>query len=243
MALEQDAGDLGLGAQRDVGALQGRAQEGVGAGGPQALVRIDLIDADALWRWTVEIIRMGKAKGLSRLDELVAQGMGAAGDVGDMDRTARAVIGAGPVIMVFGLAKEGQHLVPAPAGIAHSLPLIEIVRLAPDIDHGIDRAGPANDLAPRPIANPSTQIRLSLSIIHPVDRPVEEGAAIADGQLDPDRPVRTPRLQHQHRRLTVRRQTIGHHAARRACTDDHIIKTVHHKTGCWVISRCSMVPV
>ena len=115
--------------------------------------------------------------------------MGAAGNVGDMDWTARAMIGAGPMVMVFGLAEEGQDIVPAPAGIAHGLPLVKIVRLAPDIDHGIDRARPANDLTTRPIADPAAQIGFGLGVIHPVDRPVEEGPAIADGQLNPDRPV------------------------------------------------------
>ena len=61
LALKQDARNLSLGAQGDIGPFQGGPQESVGAGGAQALVGIDLIDANTLWRGAIEIIRMGKA--------------------------------------------------------------------------------------------------------------------------------------------------------------------------------------
>ena len=231
------------GSQFHVRPAQRRAQEGVSAGRPAALVGVDLIDADAFPGRGVEVGGGGQAQSPGRLDELLAKRMGARAQVRHVDRPPGSVVDAGAPVVILRHPEIGQNVGVGPAGIALGHPVVEVTRLAAHIDHGVDRAGAADHLAAGPVAGPATQRGDRRGVVHPVDLRIEEGAAIADGQLDPHRAVRAARFQHQHGRVRPFRQAPRDHAAGRAGADDQIVEGLRHRTGCWVISRCSIAPV
>ena len=92
--------------------------------------------------------------------------------------------------------------------------------MATDVDHGVDGAGSAEHLAARPVARPPRGRRDRLGRVHPVDPRVEEGAAVADGHLQPEAAVAAAGLEEQDPAAPVLAQTAGDHAARRAGADD-----------------------
>ena len=59
------------------------------------------------------------------------------------DRAADAVTLAYPVLLVLGLAKVGQHILPAPSCVAGVAPSVVVLCLAADVEHPVDRAGTA----------------------------------------------------------------------------------------------------
>jgi hypothetical protein len=82
------------------------------------------------------------------LDDLVAQQRLVGGARGQ-HRPALAVEFVGLAFPVLGLLEIGQHVVPRPATIAELGPVVEILGLAADIDHPVDRAGAAEHAAAR----------------------------------------------------------------------------------------------
>ena len=168
--------------------------------------------------------------------------MGIGRNVRDMLWPATPMMRAVP-IKIFGLFEIGQHIVPSPTGIAERLPIVEIARLAADINHSIDRSRPADDLPTRPIAAPPAKCFDGFGIVHPIDAPVEKGATVADRHLYPDRQVAAPRFQQEDGKPAIFRQTVGKNTPRCSGADDNIVIFFRHWTGCCVISRWSMVPV
>ena len=129
-----------------------------------------------------------------------------------------------PPLLPLRPLEQRQHVVPAPAGVAHLLPAVVILRLPPHVQQPVQRRRPAQHLAPRPIQPPAVQPRVGLRPVAPVDRRVVHGLEIPHRNMDPRVPVPTARL-HQHdldRR--VGRQPIRQNTARRASTDNHVIR-------------------
>src|SRR5665647_1201067 len=88
--------------------------------------------------------------------------------VGDMQRPAGTVPRGGAKIVVFHLAIETQDIRPAPAVIAERRPAVVIRGLAARVDHGVDRARSADDLAARLIDLATGEPGLRLGFVHPV---------------------------------------------------------------------------
>jgi hypothetical protein len=63
--------------------------------------------------------------------------------VGNRERPAHPVQRILAARLVLGAAEVGQHILEAPAGIAELAPMIEVRRLAADIEQAVDRARPA----------------------------------------------------------------------------------------------------
>jgi hypothetical protein len=72
-------------------------------------------------------------------DDLVAE-QGLVGGPRSQQRSALAVEIVGLALPIFGFLEVWQHVVPRPAAIAELSPVVEILRLAADIDHPVDRA-------------------------------------------------------------------------------------------------------
>ena len=111
---------------------------------PFALV--DLEEARPLVVAVVEVVPArdadllgGVAKGL---EDVPAQPLAR-----DLPLAAGAVQRALAAEAVLGAAEVGQHVVPAPAGIAELAPVVVVRRLAAHVDHAVDRGAAAEHLA------------------------------------------------------------------------------------------------
>ena len=99
--------------------------------------------------------------------------------------------------------------------------------LAADVDHGVDRARPAEHLAARPVARAPAEPRHRVGHEHPVDSRVVEGLAVADRHPDPEAAVAAAGLEQQHPEPPVRGQPVGQHAAGRPGADDDVVEALH----------------
>ena len=135
----------------------------------------------------------------------------------------RVVLG-GAAHVVLGAQEVGQHVVPAPAQVG---PLVVVGRVAADVDHRVDRRGPAERLAAREIDAAVVETRLEPG----AEVPVRARAVVGrEGGRDVDevRRVRRPGLQEQDLHIGVLAQPVGEHAARRARADDHVVVHAEH---------------
>src|SRR5258708_27486498 len=106
--------------------------------------------------------------------------MGFARDVGDVERAMCAMIFALPQGVVLDPPVVREDILPRPAAIAERLPFVEVLALTTDIDHGIDRTRPAQDLSARPIIDALREPGNRLGDVHPVEAAVIEGLAVAN---------------------------------------------------------------
>ena len=169
----------------------------------------------------VEIGIVRNAGLLRRLDEDVAQGIGI-GPLGDVERPVGAVEIVLQALVALGLLEEGEYVGMTPAGIAELAPAVVIVRLAADIDHGVDRARAAQRLAARPIHAPVFHRRLRRGVVKPVELRHGEPRD-ARRHADQQRLVRAAGLEQQHARRGIGGEPVGQHAARRAGADDDVV--------------------
>src|SRR6516165_5470849 len=171
----------------------------------------------------VEIVVAGKARLLRGRDESLAQRMRFA-HVGNRERPAHPMQRILAARLVLGAAKIGQHILEAPAGIAELAPMIEVRRLAADVEQAIDRARPAQHFSPRLDDLPVVELRLRLRGIEPIDLTIGEQLAVAKGDVNPDMAVMAARLQQENAMATRGGQTIGENAAGAASADDDIVE-------------------
>src|SRR6185436_7545701 len=116
---------------------------------PLAAVDTGLAHDDAVLRGTVVVRVVADADLARRLDQGLEERRPGLG-IGDDERpvaAAEAVVAAAPVTL--DALEERQHVLVGPAGIAHLRPGVEVLRLAADIGHAVDRARAAQQLAAR----------------------------------------------------------------------------------------------
>ena len=176
------------------------------------VARGELEIAGALLGRPVEIVVAREARLLRGFDERLAQRMRLA-HVGDRERPADPVQRVLAPLLILGAAEVRQYVVEAPAGIAELPPVIEIRRLAAQVEQAVDRARPAQHLAARLDDRPVVELRLRLRGIEPVDSAVGEQLAVAERDVDPEMAVVPARLQQQHAVAAGGGQPIGEHAA------------------------------
>ncbi|OBQ29136.1 MAG: hypothetical protein AN485_24065, partial [Anabaena sp. MDT14b] len=132
-----------------------------------------------------------------------------------------------PCATLFRAADEnGRDLVPAPALTAQLPPAVIIGVLATDIEQAIDRGRAAQDLAARQDMLAPARAGIRLGRIEPIDLGVLQGLGIANRDMDHQvghelrqvagRAIIAARFEEQDLGATVRRQSIGQHAARRS---------------------------
>lgn len=132
----------------EVGPRQGRVQEGARRATAFAVDLGDVERADAFLALAVEVGVVRPAHFLGGLEEHLVDRPRAALR-GDVQLAAAAVPGRFARLEMFRAAKVGEQLVVAPATVAEGCPAVVVVAVAADVDHPVDRAGAAPDLAAR----------------------------------------------------------------------------------------------
>ena len=218
---QNDARDVCPGLRLQVGALQGRAQVGrSGAPAHTALLR-HLIAAHALLLRAVEVVAARIAERLEAFHDGVADGVGVA-PVLDVQWPARTVIGVCPVLVVLGPPEVGQHIVVSPTTVARLCPGVVVAAVAPDVDHGVDAAAPAQHFPAWPVQPAPVQVRLRLCLVVPVERRLEQlGKRRRNADLLGG--VGVARFEQQHLTARVFAQAVRHDAPRRTRAHNHEI--------------------
>jgi hypothetical protein len=120
-------------------------------------------------------------------------------------------------------AKPRQHVCIGPPDIAELAPVIEILALATNIDHAVDRAGSTEHLAAWPLDLAAVQLLFGAGGETPVEARIVDQLEDAAGNVNPQIVVAPASLEQQHSDARVGAQAVGQHASGRAGTDDHII--------------------
>ena len=139
------------------------------------------------------------------------------------ERPAGAVVVVGAALLILRPLEQGQHVVPAPARIAHLAPAVVVLMLTAHVKQAVERGGAAQHLAARPVETAAVQARIRLGHVAPVDTGVVHGFEVADRDVDPGIDVAPPGLQQHDPRRRIGAQSIGQNATRRSCTDYDII--------------------
>ena len=171
----------------------------------------------------VEIVVAREARLLRGGDESLAQRMRFT-DIGDRERPADAVQRVLATRLVLGAPKIGQHILEAPAGIAELTPMIEICRLAADIQKAVDRTRPTQHFPARLDDAPVVEFGFRLRGIEPVHLGIGEQLAVTERDVNPDVPVVTTGFEEQNAIAPRGGQAIGEHAASRAGTDHNVVE-------------------
>ena len=212
--LEQDAGGVRVGRDGQVLTAARRAQIGARRAPAPTVGGRRLVIADTFLPGAVEI-GVGRDAGLDRGgDHRVAERR--AHRVRDVQRPARAVEVVGAALLVLGLLEERQYRIPIPALAAALAPAVVIGRGAAHIDHAVDRAGAAQDLAARLVEGAVVELLLGLALEHPVVARVGEGLGVAERDVDPRVAVAPAGFEQQHALAPGFAEPTGHRAARRS---------------------------
>src|SRR5262245_58478122 len=149
--VERERGDAGAGHDRQIPPL--KRWEEVAMDNAEALtvlgIEIDIAGTTSYGR--TDIFENLVPHLLARLEEPRRQGI-RLGHRLDVHGTIHAAVGAGcfPRTSLDFLKDRPEPSVVPPVA-ARVGPLIEVARMAPDPDHRVDAAGPAEDLSPRPV--------------------------------------------------------------------------------------------
>src|SRR4029453_12181858 len=97
----------------------------------------------------------------------LVQGLGGRrlpGMVGNLQWPADAMELVGAALLVLGALEVGQDRIVVPALAAPLAPFIVVVGVAAHIDHAVDRAGAAQDLAARLVHDAVVELGLGLAV-------------------------------------------------------------------------------
>jgi len=225
-SVEQDPGGPCFASDRQVRAAACRAQIGSRGAAAPAARRGQLVVAGAFLPGAVEVVVVRHADLTGAFDEGIDQFMPPL-DVRYRQRSRRTVecVGAGPVALVrLGADEVRQHVAVGPAIVAERGPVVVVLRLPADVDESVDRARAAECLAARPVDSPAVHVRVRIRVEAPVVPLVPHRLAVADRQMDPDRPIRGPRFEEQHPHRRIFRQACGEDAAGRPGADDDVVE-------------------
>src|SRR5207253_262260 len=130
--------------------------------------------AHAVLARPVEVVVGFCALFLGGLDECLT-GLRLVPGIGDRQRAAGAVVRAGAAGVVLRPPEVRHQVLVAPAGAAVLvLPGLEVVPVTADVDHRVDAAGPAEDLAARPVDGAAARAVLRDGQVVPVVRGLEQ---------------------------------------------------------------------
>src|SRR5262245_18375573 len=184
----------------------------------------------------VEIVVARKTRLLRGRYERLAQRMRFA-HVGNRERPTHPMQSILAARLVLGAAKIRENILEAPAGIAELAPMIEVRRLAADVEQAIDRARPAQHFPPRLDDLPVVELCLRLRGIEPIDLTIGEPLAVVEWDMNPDVAVVAARLQQENAMATRGGQTIGENAAGASGADDDIVEGLRLRLHRRVASR------
>src|SRR5205814_7222609 len=211
-ALEEDFLAQSIGDDAQVGPLHRRAQMADRGRTASALASGGLVVADAVLGGAIEIVVAGEAELGRALDEGFADRVVL--DIGNAERAATAVKLVGAADLMLGALEIGQHVFERPPGTAELAPVVEILGLAADVDHAVDRGGAAEHLAAGPVDAPVAGPRIGLGLVAPVDAGIGESLAEAERNMDPAVLVLAAGLQQHDPGMRVLAEPGRHRAAR-----------------------------
>ena len=211
-----------VGHHLQVGPAQVRRQVGLGGAAALAALLRHLVQAHAFLQRAVEVAVQRVAGLLRGLHEELGRARRLL-QVHHVQRAARAMEGVAAAFVVLGLQEVGQHVLPGPARVALGGPMVVVLVLAADIDHRVDRTGPAQPSAARLVTQPAVQPGLRHRIEGPVDLTVRLADRETDRAMDQHALVDGAGLEQQHLRLRVFAEPCGQHAAGRAAADDDVV--------------------
>ena len=229
-AFEDQPLGLGLQDHAQVGPLHRGLEEPARRGPAHALALVHLEEARALVVAVVEV-RAGLdaelLRGLlHRFEDFPAQPLR-----GDLPAAAGAVHTRRAGVVVLGLQEVGQHVVPAPAKVAELAPAVVVRRLAPHVDHAVDRRAPAQHLAARVDEAAPVEARLRRRLHHPVGAGVADAVEVAHRDVHPVVVVAAAGLQQEHAGAGVLGEPVREHAARRARAHDDVVVAAFERRG------------
>ena len=192
---------------------------------PTAVAEAELIQPHPLLARTVEVRVVRQAEIARSLPGKTGGLVLCPPDTRDPPRPAGTAIGVATVLVVLGHPEIRQHGLVVPAGIAQRRPVVVVLTLTADVDHAVDRAGTAEDLATRPVIDAALHVGVRLGLQTPVDLGVVVKTAETRRHVD-EEPVRgTPGFEQQHAVLPLGGEPVGEHATRRSGTDhDEIVQ-------------------
>ena len=195
-AFEYEALRHRIGYQAQVGPLQCRPQEALGGVPAEAALLVDLEEAGAL---VVAVVEVGARHDAELLGALLhgAQDVPGQALLCHLPLAAAAVEIGLAAMMVFRPQEIGQHVVPAPADIAHLAPAVVVGGLAAHVDHAVDRGAAAQHLAARIDQRAAVEARLRRRLHHPVGARIADAVEIADRDMHPVIVVRAAGLEQQ----------------------------------------------
>ena len=165
----------------------------------------------------VEIVVAGKAELSRGRNEGFADRV--LRDIRYAERASGAVEPVGAANLVLGALEIGQDILKRPAGIAELAPMVEILGLAADIDHAVDRGRAAQHLAARPVDTAVGGTGVGLGLVAPVDARIGEGFAETQRDVNPAVLVLAARLQQYDAGRRVFAEPRRHGAAGRSGAD------------------------
>src|SRR5699024_9402936 len=233
--VDDDSVDAGPQCEGQVGTIRDRVEEGVGRAPATAAADRRHRKADPLPLGVIVVGHPVPAHLDAGLDDIVKQ-LFASTCGGDVQRTVAASGRGRSERMCLDGSEGREHVLPPPSVIAECLESFVIGPLASVVHHPVDRAGPAEGLAPHPVFD-------LLVRSEGTGRVVPDGLGIAE-QLPETAwnrdqrivPVTVSGFDKQDAGLRVGGETIGEHTPRRACTDDDIVKAIHQ---CFLLTTVS----
>ena len=138
----------GVGEDMQIGATARRRQVRLGGAVAFAVFLGDLVQAHALLRGAVEIVGARQTGLHTGFDKALRERVGVA-QVGHVQRPGLAMQIAAEALIALGPDEPGQHILPAPARVAHGGPGVVVLRMATHVDHGVGRTAAAERAAAR----------------------------------------------------------------------------------------------
>src|SRR5215469_2113694 len=207
-----------IGDDAQIGAAHCRSQIPDRGRAAPAVARRRLVIADAVLMGAVKIVVARKPRLRRTGDERFADRM--LRHIRHAEWAARAVETVGATHLVLRAPEIGQYVVERPAGIAELAPMVEILGLATDIDHAVDRRGAAEHLAARPEDAAVGGARIGFGLVAPIDRGIGKGLTETERDMDPAVGVLAARLDQHDARRRILGEARRHRTARRARAND-----------------------
>jgi hypothetical protein len=219
IALEQHPHDVRIRQHGEVRAFQRRPQECFRGADAQPVVNRELRRSEAGAHGTVDVLVEAEPRLHAGLAPRVIERMRHR-RTRDEQRPLAAVVVARAELERLAALEVGKHVRVGPAVVAPRLPAVEVLRRAAVVDHAVDRARAAEQLAARIVELAAVEMFLRDGQVLPAGGPASQHDQVAGRHLDERAAVAAARFDQQHPVLRRGRQPVGEHAARRAGADD-----------------------
>ncbi len=231
LAFQQHLRRQGFGFDLQVGAVADRIEVAARAGPTFAVLLGDLEIAEPFLVAVVVVLVARVALVHRGVDERIQQ-FGAFPHVLDVQRAAAAARVVTARAKMFGLAEIGQHRVVAPAPVPVLRPCVVVERVAADIQHAVDGAGPAQGASTRDGNAPVIGVGFRFALEIPVIRWIVEQFGETGWDSDPHGAVFRTGFQQQHRGASVLAQAVCQHATGGTGAHDDVVELSHRLIPC-----------